>query len=201
MDDYADRLAAAIEHAHYTPPSLAVAIDVTKSAIYQVLQRRSKMLSTDKHAMACHALGVDSLWLATGQGQMVPKKSRSLSEVPVFDDLRTELQELFAQQPVSTAQWVASDDQAFAVRMPDDRMTPRYFVDELLMVYPSVTPEIDDTVLILNEGLDWEVARLVMRRRGQVMLGWWNASSTTETRRIETILKMWTVVHTIRETV
>lgn len=73
MLSYGQRLAHALELAGRSKSDLARSLGVAAQSVGQVISGASKALSAENHSRAARLLGVDDLWLATGEGE-VPRR-------------------------------------------------------------------------------------------------------------------------------
>jgi transcriptional regulator with XRE-family HTH domain len=65
---YAERLKTAIDQAGITAESLAKDLGITRGAVYQLLDGTSKSQSAENCIKTARLLGIEPLWLATGDG-------------------------------------------------------------------------------------------------------------------------------------
>ncbi|WP_349569442.1 XRE family transcriptional regulator [Azotobacter salinestris] len=77
--DLKDRIKAARRHSRLTQGELAERVGVTQTSISDL--ERGKSQTTSFIAQIAVACGVDALWLASGQGEMLPGKSSGESTV------------------------------------------------------------------------------------------------------------------------
>ena len=68
--DYGSRLDEAMADAKMTRAALARRLGITPQAVGLVLSGNSKAFDAVNHSMACEALNVRPVWLATGKGPM-----------------------------------------------------------------------------------------------------------------------------------
>jgi hypothetical protein len=71
-DDYQGRFARAMAEAGIGVASVAEGVGVTYQAIKKVVDGTTKMLAADNNVRAARLLGVNSEWLATGEGSPTP---------------------------------------------------------------------------------------------------------------------------------
>jgi hypothetical protein len=71
-DDYQGRIARAMAESGLGVGALADGIGVTYQAIKKVVDGSTKMLAADNNVRAARLLGVNSEWLATGEGSPTP---------------------------------------------------------------------------------------------------------------------------------
>lgn len=69
---FQDRLSTALAGASVSPRELARELGVSVQAIGQVLSGETRALTAANCARAARFLAVDTLWLATGEGEMRP---------------------------------------------------------------------------------------------------------------------------------
>jgi transcriptional regulator with XRE-family HTH domain len=77
--DYGKRLKLAMKHAELSQKELIKATGIAQSSVSSAINRGSGSADTPKYALAC---GVDALWLATGEGEMLQQGSIN-REAPV----------------------------------------------------------------------------------------------------------------------
>lgn len=87
---YAERLQKAMEDARKNVHALAGELGVSYQAVQKVLRGTSKALSAYNNAKAAKFLGVESDWLATGEG----RRQRRGSVWPFSPDLLTDVVDL-----------------------------------------------------------------------------------------------------------
>ena len=79
--DYGQRFALAMRQAGKSTQQIADGLRLSYQAIAKVLAGTTKMLAADNNARAARMLGVDSDWLATGEGAMTrPERVSDLSD-------------------------------------------------------------------------------------------------------------------------
>jgi len=66
-----DRIKKAREYGKLSQPALAKFVGVSRQAVMQWEDGTTKSLDAENLVRAARATGVDSFWLATGEGQMV----------------------------------------------------------------------------------------------------------------------------------
>lgn len=72
MVEYKERLELAMKRASMGVTQLAAAIEMSYQGVKKVMDGKSAAFSAENNSKAAAALGVNSDWLATGQGQMAP---------------------------------------------------------------------------------------------------------------------------------
>jgi antitoxin HigA-1 len=72
MNTYGSRLNEALRLAEKERQELAREIDISVQAIAQVIAGKTKALTAENSARAARYLGVNSFWLATGEGEPRP---------------------------------------------------------------------------------------------------------------------------------
>lgn len=65
---YDERFAALLAERRLTPKDMADQLKVSYQAVKKIVDGKSKMMAADNNARAAAILGVDSDWLATGEG-------------------------------------------------------------------------------------------------------------------------------------
>lgn len=73
--DYKDRIVEAMARANVDPKQLSKAVGISYQAVMKLLAGTSKMMRADNNVVAARFLGVDSEWLATGEGTPVGQRS------------------------------------------------------------------------------------------------------------------------------
>jgi transcriptional regulator with XRE-family HTH domain len=80
---FGDRLDLAITERKSSRAALATALGVTQQAISLVITGDTKAMNAGNAAKTARFLGVDYLWLATGEGVMEPQQSWPIKRVPI----------------------------------------------------------------------------------------------------------------------
>ncbi|RQO57059.1 hypothetical protein DBV14_09625 [Variovorax sp. KBW07] len=83
MVDYTTRLNEAMKHANVSVSALATALGVSYQAISKAVDGTTNSLSAYNNSKAADFLGVDSRWLATGEGAMELKLQERATTVPL----------------------------------------------------------------------------------------------------------------------
>jgi hypothetical protein len=78
MVDYWERLEAALKHSGKSLKDLQLHLDVSYQAMKKVQDGKTKALTAENNAHAAKFLAIDSHWLATGEGTMVPPTQHRL---------------------------------------------------------------------------------------------------------------------------
>lgn len=85
---FKDRLKQALAHADMKASTLAVALGISRSAVSQWVNASSHSAKAGNLVRAAKILGVDSAWLATGEGKMVPTPREALESYTAGDKAR-----------------------------------------------------------------------------------------------------------------
>jgi hypothetical protein len=79
MGDYKDRLGQAMRAAGVTPAALAAELKVSYQAVKQVIDGKNTSFTAVNNDKAARFLGVNSRWLATGEGDRAARDDSQLS--------------------------------------------------------------------------------------------------------------------------
>lgn len=80
---FGDRLDLAIRERNSSRAELAKALGVSQQAISLVITGDTKAMNAENAARTARFLGVDYVWLATGEGVMEPQQSWPIKRVPI----------------------------------------------------------------------------------------------------------------------
>ena len=80
-NDFADRLAEAMQDAGITGRALAAAVGVQESSVSQWLSRKIESIRAPHLFAVADTLGVDPRWLCTGRGSKKPRVPAELADL------------------------------------------------------------------------------------------------------------------------
>lgn len=83
MVDYWERLSEALKYAGVTVKQLQDHLSVSYQAMKKLEDGKTKSLTAENNAKAARYLGVDSYWLATGQGEKVKAMGTHTATEPI----------------------------------------------------------------------------------------------------------------------
>lgn len=174
MIEYRERLAAAMKRANLDTTALRKAMGVSYQAVKRVLDGKTGAFSAENNSKAAQVLGVDSDWLASGEGLAVvptrkpsepsnveagPNTLRPVQLVPVVGEVKggddgyfEELQYPVGHGEGTVPYWVR-DPHAYALRVKGDSMSPRFRAGEFVVITPSIEAQPgNDVVVLLHNG-------------------------------------------------
>ena len=169
-----DRIVAARKHAKLTQQELAGRVGISQTAVHKLGNGKSK--SSRRTVAIALACGVDPIWLETGRGEMAlvgatpgtaddALASAEFRRTPIFarlpliswedaNRLCTESAETF--QPMAVETWLPiapkGSDRTFALRVPDDSMTPEFREGEFVIVDPMLPGKHNQFIVACAEG-------------------------------------------------
>ena len=180
--DFGQRLAAARKHADLTQGALAKQVGMSQSAYSEAEKSGLGSAFTPQIAKAC---GVNVDWLATGEGEMIPRpkgletaqavRAGKLKGVAVVGrgngGAMPQVIWTDSDYPVgATGEYAediaSSDPQAFVVEVEGVSMYPKYTPGNFALVEPGTEPELEDDVLVRLVTGETLIKRLVSRRSG-----------------------------------
>lgn len=217
MVDYWERLSAALAHAQSSLKQLQENLGVSYQAMKKLEDGKTKSLSAQNSARAAQFLQVDSHWLATGEGKMIPVKqdfdpvvpNRSITYLP--DDARpVSLKCAFRvgivqggnngyiedcapsvqePEPVYYASTLV-DEQAYAVKVRGSSMEPAIMAGWDVIASPNRAAEPPDLCAVYFADGRKAFKRLVWVRGGMVCLESINTQHEKITEPAENIVRM-----------
>lgn len=180
MNDYAQRLTAAMEHAGQKTTALALNLGVSYQAVKKVLDGKSTSLNAANNARAARFLGVSADWLATGSGSMLGVdanadlvgRPRTEMLVPVIGTVQGGTDSYFTSEATyeGRVRYWTPDKNAYAVRVRGDSMHPRYRHGEFLVVVPSLDLITGRDVVVWLDDERAMVKELAWIRDGEIQL-------------------------------
>ena len=197
--EYKDRLLKAMEMAEVERQALANHLGVSYQAVRKVVEGMTKAFTAANNEKAASFLGVESKWLATGEGPMTRKSSQTNTDksgLTPIDPSRfrpvwvvgrgsggkmPERVWTDGDYPVGVteeyAELATSDPHAFLGEVVGPSMIPRYNPGEFFLVEPGTEPEVEDDVLVrLKDGQT--LLKRLLSRRGGYRLGSYNSEET-----------------------
>jgi phage repressor protein C with HTH and peptisase S24 domain len=198
MNDYSERLAAAMKQSGYSTQRLADAMGISYQAVRKLINRQSTAFTAENNSKAAKLMNVRADWLARGEGQMTAHtlsaetalltltggqsnveqapQLRGARRIPVVGEVKGGddgyLEEL--QYPVGHGEgyveYWCKDDLAYALRVKGDSMHPRYRAGEFVVVSPRIEAQSgSDVVVSLRDGRKL-LKQLNWQRDGEIQL-------------------------------
>jgi SOS-response transcriptional repressor LexA len=159
LANLSDRLSHALKTLQITQADLSRQINVKPQAIQYLCNSKAKK-SGFTYEIA-DALGINSTWLATGEGSMIseddPKTKliQSQKRIPVIKWLdigKWVDQGLRNTMQIHDNEWILisseTSDRCFALRLHDKSMFPRFDLNTILIIDPDRSPQHKNFVIV-----------------------------------------------------
>lgn len=191
IEEYKDRLAAAMAHAVVTTTQLSKELGISYQAVKAVIDGKSRGFGIENNSRAARILGVSGDWLATGEGRMKDVADRVAKEIeldnnPEYPAIRKVKFKLSAGASGFGVDYEGEDHQPivfgkywyevnklrpealFAVRVANGSMEPGLHNGDIVVVNTLSMQPKDGTVFAINYEGEMVIKRLI-RDEGD----WW----------------------------
>lgn len=176
MGTLGQRLRQAREQAGLSQSELARRVGIKQPTVSDLEQDKSK--DSRYTVQLAKATGANATWLATGRGEMATREPLAdyefLRDVPIIGCAKAGHEDGHFEQiemPDATVQFNTRDDQAYALIIRGDSMSPRIRAGEIIVVTPSREPHPGDDVIVATTSGRKMVKHFLYRRQGTVALG------------------------------
>lgn len=182
---------------HLTQRGLAERMGLDPAAVNRMLNGRRGIMAEEIPVIEAYLgqrldLGVDALPVSRPRGLSdVPQADMTMPSPPALPDTMSPVPVRDMQGGDAAIDWTARHPaqagirQAFALYMPDDSMSPRYFAGEIIYVHPH-RPAVpaQDVVLVTQAGV-FSVCRLLSADAQTLRVQTFNPASEAEVARSE----------------
>lgn len=205
MNTYGERLEAALMAKRPADKAarqwLADQLEISVQAVGQVIAGKTKALTAENHEKAVQALGCSGLWLATGQGELIPvqpltpapQPGQPVVHVPLLANAGsmgpgTDIQhdDILVGQIALSEQWVSRRLQPTNlnalrfIHAYGDSMSPTFEDGDILLVDTGIKdPKIIDGVYVMAANDRVYIKRVRQRMDGVVEISSDNATVKT----------------------
>lgn len=177
LTEYAERLQQAMRRAGREPSDtgsvrwLAEELGVSYQAAKKAVLGSTKMLAADNSAKAAQVLGVNSHWLATGDGDYRPMEQQLTGVATSFSGVAHDLIHLTPEDAPTNLTWeniLSGSDlpPRFSVAAPDDALAPVTPRGTGYLFAAGSAPPADGTVVIVQAGNGRRYMRLFFAGNG-----------------------------------
>jgi SOS-response transcriptional repressor LexA len=121
------------------------------------------------------ALGIHANWLIAGQGQMLDKiLTKNLTKIPLIDWADIDNWITAKNSPLKIVEYINTEidtsEKYYALRMPDNSMSPRFEAGTLLIIDPLASAQENDFVIVITRFSPTPILRQLVKKYDKLFL-------------------------------